>query len=175
MSIKCLTVVLDDDGNDICVLARSDNGDLNGHGEELKQFLRGFAIVRDLKVKDRRSVATNMGHLACVLVRFIRTNLGLVELLASGTRGIDEEYIYTIYPRHAAELFPSLLNLRVEAAFPPYGEIDGLSSSKMTVIYDGLLDEFNPHQVQLTWEHASDTIHTQVGVHAMAANSAMAG
>lgn len=172
MSLKCLTVVIDDDGSEICVLARGGNGDLNGHGEDLKQFLRGFAIVRDLKVKDRRSVAVNMGQLACLLIKHIRTNLGTVELLPTGTRSVGEEYIYSVYPRHAAEVCPSLLNIRVEISHPSYSDIDPANESTMTVVYDGLLDEFNPPQVLMNWERTSDLLADHPRVQRTAANAA---
>ena len=53
MSIKCLTVVLDEKGQDVCIFSLSMNGQLTGHGQELKQLLRGYTIIYDLRIKDR--------------------------------------------------------------------------------------------------------------------------
>src|SRR5690349_21004379 len=114
MSVKCLTVVLDDDGKEVCVLYSSTNGQLTGHGEDLKALLCGYTIIHNLRSKDRANIAVNLRHLAVILIKKIRPINGLLEMLPSGTRNIGEEYVYTVYPRHTSAKLPSLLNLRIE-------------------------------------------------------------
>src|SRR4051794_34158054 len=116
MSVKCLTVVLDDEGRELCTLSLGVNGQLTGHGRELKQLLRGYAVVHDLRIKDRRATALSPGHLAVLLIRRLRPIAAPLEMQPVGTRSTGEEYIYTIYPRHTSSKFPSLVNLRIEAA-----------------------------------------------------------
>ncbi|MEP6789507.1 MAG: hypothetical protein ABJB40_13795 [Acidobacteriota bacterium] len=174
MSVKSLTVIQDDGGNDICVLSRNINGDLTSHGEELKRFLRGCVISKDGYIKDSRHSAASMGHLAVQMIKRLQINIGLIEMLPAGTRDQGEEYIYSIYPRHALLEQPSLLNLRVEAAFPHYTEIDPNNQSKMTVLYDGLLDEFDANVVRAQWEHAADELDHFVDTQVELAKSAAA-
>ncbi len=158
MSVKSLTVITNDEGKDVCVLSRDIDGYLTGHGEYLRNFLRGYLITREAKSKDNRKAITKIGRLAALLVAEFKSGIGDFELLPAGTRDQGEEYLYTIYARHSSLKTPSLLNLRVEVAFPQYSEIDPSNNSRMTVIYDGLLDEFDPHEVQSNWEHAEDEL-----------------
>jgi hypothetical protein len=148
MAVKCLTVVLNEDGQELCTLSLGVNGQLTGHGRELKQLLRGYAIVHDLRIKDRRATAFSPGHLAVLLIKRLRPMPALLEMQPMGARKLGEEYIYTIYPRHTSSKLPSLLNLRIEMC--------SQSQDARTVIYDGLLDEFDPHAVEAEWSHPAD-------------------
>lgn len=159
MSVKCLTVIPDDEGKDVCVLSRTIDGYLTGHGEYLRNFLRGYLITREAKAMDHRNAAPTIGRLAAKLIAEFKAGIGDFELLPAGTRDQGEEYRYTICARHSALKIPSLLNLRVEVAFPRYAEIDSSNASKMTVIYEGLLDEFDPHEVQAQWEHGEEELN----------------
>jgi len=62
MSIKCLTVVLDENGQEVCIFSVSMNGQVTGHGQELKQLLRGYKIIHDMRIKDRRATAVSLRH-----------------------------------------------------------------------------------------------------------------
>ena len=153
MGVKSLTIVLDDEGTEICVLQRSIDGYLSGHGEDLKRVLRGHVITREYRSKDHSKAAVSMEHLAVLLIKDFRWGVGFSELLPCGTRDRGEDYVYTVYPRHTSPKLPSLLNLRVEAVFPKYTGPDLNKESTRTVIYDGLLDEFIPNEVQETVEY----------------------
>lgn len=164
MGIKSLTVVSDDDGKDVCVLSRDMDGDLTGHGAYLRKFLRGFIIARRSRPADQRSTVPSMGRLAAILIAEFRSGIGEFELLPSATRGVDEDYVYTIYPRHSTPSTPSLLNLRVEAAFASHrGSSQGTDT--MTVLYDGLLDEFEPCGVLDHWSCTSDEFESRLDAH----------
>ena len=172
MGIKSLTIVLDDEGRDICVLSRSIDGYLTGHGDDLKRLLRGHVITRESRSKDHRKIAFSMGHLAVILIKDYRWGIGFFELLPGGTRDQEAEYIYTVYPRHTASKIPSLLNLRVEALFPEYTGTPLPKDYTRTVIYDGLLDEFNPNEVQAKWECSEDELDQLVDTEIALAESA---
>ncbi len=171
MGVKSLTVVLDDEGRDICVLSRSIDGYLSGHGEDLKRFLRGHVVTRELRTKDNRKVATSMGHLAVLLIKDFRSGIGLFELLPCETRDQGEEYVYTVYPRHNSTKAPSLLNLRIEATFPTFTGPDRAGESTRTVIFDGLLDEFDPKEVEAQWECSEEDMDKLVDAEVALAGS----
>lgn len=158
MSVKSLTVVLDDDGREICVLMRTLDGHLTGHGVDLRNFLRGYIISRESKSADNRKTTSTIGRLAAKLIAEFNSGVGDFELLPCGTRRVGEEYIYFVLARHASPATPSLLNLRVEAVFQHYAEIEPENKSRTTVIYDGLLDEFDPHETQVQWSHGQDEL-----------------
>ncbi|MBK8464936.1 MAG: hypothetical protein IPL32_03820 [Chloracidobacterium sp.] len=172
--MKSLTIVLDDEGRDICVLSRSIDGDLTGHGDDLKRLLRGHLITRESRSKDHHKVAFSMGHLAVTLIKDSKWGIGFFKLLPCGTRDYGEEYIYTVYPRHTASKTPSLLNLRIETLFPEYTGTDSPKNHTWTVIYDGLLDEFNPNEVQAQWECSEDELDQLVDTEIALAASATA-
>lgn len=159
MSVKSLTVVADDDGRDLCVLSRNIDGHLTGHGVDLRDFLRGYIITRQPKTADKRKTVSTIGWLAVTLITEFKTGMGDFELLPSGTRDTGEEYIYTVYARHTSRKLPSLLNLRVEVTYPRYAEINPNNDSKTTIIYDGLLDEFDPPEVQAQWSQGQDELN----------------
>lgn len=171
MGVKSLTVVLDDEGRDICVLSRSIDGYLSGHGEDLKRFLRGHVINRELPTKDNRKVAASMGHLAVLLIKNFRLGIGLFELLPCETRDQGEEYVYTVYPRHTSAKAPSLLNLRIEAPFPSFTGLGPSLESSRTLIYDGLLDEFDPKEVEAQWECSEEDMDKLVDAEVALAGS----
>lgn len=175
MGVKSLTVVLDDEGRDICVLSRSLDGYLNGHGDDLKRSLRGHVIAREVRSKDHRKIAYSMGHLAVLLIKEFRWGIGIFELLPGGTRGCGEEYIYTVYPRHTSPKAPSLLNLKVETLFPGYTGNDLPKASTTTVIYDGLLDEFDPNETQARWEYSETELDHLVDTEIEIGSAAKAG
>lgn len=118
MSIKSLTIVLDDEGREICVLFRNLDGDLDGHGEYLRRVLRGHVVTRESCLKKHRKASMNMGQLAVLLIKEFRYGIGFFELKPCGTREVGEEFIYVIYPRNASPRSLSLLNFRVETYFP---------------------------------------------------------
>lgn len=174
MSIKSLTVVLDDDGREICILFRNLDGDLNGHGDYLRRVLRGHVITRTFCVKEHRKAAVSMGQLAVLLIREFRYSIGLLELKPCGTRGLGEEFVYTVYPRHASPNFLSLLNLKVETYFPLQSENDLPAKQTTTVIYDGPLDEFDANHVQSQWECREEEVDILVDRQIEMARSAKA-
>jgi hypothetical protein len=85
MSVKSLTVVLDDDGKEVCVLSRTLDGHLTGHGVDLKNFLRGFIITRQSKSADSRKTVASIGRLAALLIAEFQAGTGDFELLSPGS------------------------------------------------------------------------------------------
>jgi hypothetical protein len=175
MSVKSLTVVADDDGRDVCVLLRTLDGHLTGHGAELRAFLRGYIIARS-RIIDGEKAASTIGRLASALVSEFSVGIGDFELLPSDTRHVGEEYVYTVYAHHTIPKMPSLLNLRIEADFSRFKTNDSADDDKrMTVIYDGLLDEFDPMEVLAQWSHGPDALQDYVDARVAQARAAVVG
>lgn len=84
MSVKSLTVVLDDDGKEVCVLSRTLDGHLTGHGVDLRNFLRGFIIKRGSKSADSQKTVANIGRLAALLIAEFHSGTGEFELRSPG-------------------------------------------------------------------------------------------
>jgi len=93
MSTPCLTVIKDEDGGEICVLYRHWDGYPDGHGTELKNFLKGKALTNGV---GRVGTFNGMHCLAAALVAHFKDGPGRIYLYAPGTRDVGEEYIYTV-------------------------------------------------------------------------------
>ena len=91
MSTRCLTIFKNELGEEICVLYRHSDGDPSGHGKELKEFLNGYGTT-----KKPTGAFNGMGCLAAQVVAHFKKGVGNFYLYPPGTRGFDEEYIYTI-------------------------------------------------------------------------------
>lgn len=136
MGTRCLTVIKDENDEEIVVMYRQLEGYPSGHGKDLKEFLDGFYIVNGYTVKDKESekVANGMSCLAAQLIAHFKTGIGDFYLEKANTRDIDEAYIYTIYCNSESWNFAKpkyFLNIKVESE---------------NVIYDGPVSEFDPNQ-----------------------------
>lgn len=97
MGTRCLTVIKDDTGEEICVLYRQYDGYPSGHGKELKKFLAGKTIINGYgSEKDYEKHFNGMTCLAASLVAHFKTTIGGFYLYPAGTRDTREEYIYEI-------------------------------------------------------------------------------
>lgn len=95
MSTPALTVVLDEEGNDIMVLYRHWDGYPEAHGQELKDFLFGRKIVNGI-MDDKSKDFNGINCLAASLVAYFKKDIGDFYLYPAGTRDMGEEYIYFI-------------------------------------------------------------------------------
>ena len=119
MGTAALTVIQDEQGDEIAVLYRHYDGYEEGHGADLKECLTGVK-------------SNGASCLAASIVSKFKTEWGNFYLYAAGTRNLGEEYIYTVsYGRP--------LQLKVWAVRHNYP--DG-----GTVLFDGDLADYNPPQ-----------------------------
>jgi len=95
MSTRSLTVVLDEEGNDVMVLYRHWDGYPDAHGQELKKFLFGRKIVNGIGANDKNNF-NGMECLAASLVAHFKKGIGDFYLYPADTRDMGEEYIYYI-------------------------------------------------------------------------------
>lgn len=142
MGTRCLTVIKDENNEEIVVMYRQMDGYPSGHGKDLKEFLDGFYVVNGYTQEDSKSekAANGMSCLAGQLIAHFKTGIGGFYLEKAGTRDCGESYIYTVYcdanpeswgkpqgskPKH-------FLNIKVEHF--------------ENVIYDGPVSTFDPEQ-----------------------------
>lgn len=151
MGTRSLTIVLDEDGGDICVLYRQFDGFVTGHGADLKEFFRGFHVVNGYGTDTPKRTANGMGCLAAQLISHFKKEIGGFYLYPSGTRDCGEEYIYTIYQKNDHVVLPNALFLKVQAGAVTFFGMPGTKQANMPAIYDGLLEEFEPADVQASW------------------------
>ncbi len=96
MSTRCLTVIQDKDGKENCVMYRHCDGYPDGHGKELKDFLRGMEVVNGIQC-DYERVANGIGCLSAQIVsHFKKSDVGGIYLHPPDTRNLGEDYIYFV-------------------------------------------------------------------------------
>ncbi len=115
MGTRSLTVILDEERNEICVLYRQYDGYPTGHGKELKEFLDGFSVVNGFGSSDPPKSANGMGCLAAQIIGHFKSGIGGFYLHQAGTRDCGDEYIYTIYLDKAGQKSPLRLFLKIQA------------------------------------------------------------
>lgn len=101
MGTRSLTVVVDkswDKEEEICVMYCQCDGYPSGHGEELKQFLRGMKIVNGINsTLSGTKFANGIPCLAAQLIaHFKKDREGGFYLHPAGTRGCGADYVYIV-------------------------------------------------------------------------------
>ena len=129
MGTRSLTVMLDEYDEEIAILYRQYDGYPDGHGAELKEFLKDFVIVNGFTPGETRKIANGGGCLAALVVAYFKQSVGGFYLMAAGTRDAGEEYIYTIRPTGAG------ITLKVE---------DVRWARHPEILYEGPVQDFNP-------------------------------
>ena len=156
MGTRSLTIVLDEEGREICVIYRQFDGYPTGHGGELKAFLKSFHVVNGFGSHTPVRAANGMPCLAAQLIAHFKTGIGGFYLYPSGSRDMGEEYIYTIYQKTDHVVLPQSLFLRIQAGAITFFGFPGTNQANMPVIYDGLLDDFDPETVQQQWQESDE-------------------
>lgn len=82
---------------EIAVLYKQFDGFPDCWGTELKEFLKGKKIVNGYSIKNKENGDFNgMGNLAVQVIDHFAEGIAQFHLHQAGTRGCQEEYIYTI-------------------------------------------------------------------------------
>jgi len=97
MGTKCLTVIKDNGGKEICVLYRQMDGYLEGHGMDLAIFLQNMTIINGISSGDNSNKANGMDCLAAQIIAYFKDGIGSFYLYPANTRNCGEEYIYEVY------------------------------------------------------------------------------
>jgi hypothetical protein len=118
MGTRSLTIVTDECDKEIAVMYRQFDGYPAGHGQELASFLAGMMLVNGLPLqmpKDTK-IANGMECLAAQIVAHFKTKPGAIYLCAAGTRGVCEEYDYTVYTRSDGHIYVRVEEVYVDGA-----------------------------------------------------------
>lgn len=94
MSTRSITVFNDEENKEICVMYRQMDGYPEGHGKELKDFLKDNVIVNG--IGGEKKAFNGMGCLTASVIAHFKKGIGGFYIYPAGTRDIGEEYIYTI-------------------------------------------------------------------------------
>ena len=136
MGTRCLTIVKDDhSGKDIIVLYRQFDGYPDGHGAELKEHFGGFVIGNGRTGQLR--YANGMQCLAAQVVAAFKTEDGGFYLYPSDTRECGEEYRYELDNRDG--------KIGLKLYDGPITMFGFGGEDCTNLIYDGLLDDFDPN------------------------------
>lgn len=156
MGTRSLTVILDEYGHEICVLYRQMDGYPTGHGADLKEFLQGFRTVNGFGPDKGLKLANGMGCLAGQIISHFKKEIGGFYLYTAGTRDCGEEYIYTVYQKKDHVILPDAIFLKIQAGSVTFFGMPGTKQTNMPVIFDGLLDEFDPPVVENNWRNRDE-------------------
>lgn len=149
MGTRSLTLIKQHDGVEIAVLYRHHDGYPTGHGADIKRVLAGKQVLSGLGA-DLTKMVNGDGDMAVQLIVGLKVALGDVKkdgqvnagglyLYPPGTRDCWEEYVYEVYcgappTKSSAGGAIRLVVHRGDACGP--------------VIYDGPLDDFDPHSCE---------------------------
>ena len=150
MGTRSLTIVRDEQGNEIVNMYRQFDGYPNGHGSELLERFASTRLTCGFSPDDMNNtaVANGMECLAAQVVGHFKPQMtpGGIYLYPAGVRDCGEEYIYELYSSKE----PRTLNLKITSTFG-----DGI------VLYDGTLSEFDPEagqeKMERVWEKSRET------------------
>lgn len=97
MGTRSLTFVYEDN-KAIINMYRQFDGYPEGHGQELADFLGGFAaITNGIRVGETRKTANGMGCLAAQLVANFKTEVGGFYLYPTSAKDCGQDYEYHVY------------------------------------------------------------------------------
>lgn len=132
MSTRSITILKDSwtDHKEIVVMYRQTDGYLDGHGKDLAEFLNGIVVVNGISLRETGERIANGGScLAAQVVEHFKNLFGVggIYLHSAGTRGCDEEYVYTVIPEVGKEIIL---------------QVDGGFESNMTRLFEGTPSRF---------------------------------
>ena len=115
MGTRCITVVEDEEGNELCRIFRGFDGYPSVHGDELVAFLARGRVQERIEMTDEKSFL-GMGDVASSLITYLKSYRedhkdpssrskkwrepspvgNKVSLMPAGTKNVGEDYIYTV-------------------------------------------------------------------------------
>lgn len=97
MDKQSLTVLLNDDGQEIAVLHKTQQGEPRRYGAALVRYLKPFKLVRGFDSRLERGQVTNsMACLAAQIIAKFKVDVGGLYIYPAGTRNCEEDYLYTV-------------------------------------------------------------------------------
>lgn len=145
-----------DDGEELAVLYRQFDGYLEGHGKDLRDFLKDFEVVNGIGDKTRK-IANGMGCLAAQVIAHFKKEVGNFYLYPAGTRDVGEEYVYTLSVLGAT----GMINLKVQSGDMTFFGLPGTKQADMNVLYDGPIGSFDWEEVKKKEEEQDESTTSQ--------------
>ena len=94
MGTPSLTRICDEDGDAICAMYGTFDGNISDHGMELAKFMDGFQIMHGLPLGASGKIANGAGCFAAQLIAHFKTEPG--GFYITSTDHEEEDYIYDI-------------------------------------------------------------------------------
>jgi len=103
MSTRSLTIFKEETGQEICVMYRQMDGYPEGHGKDLKDFLKDTILVNGIRMSETRKSFNGMGCLTASVIAHFKKGIGNFYIYPAKTRDVGEVYIYTITGKEGKE------------------------------------------------------------------------
>lgn len=144
MGTRSLTHIKDGNDRTLITFYRQMDGYPTGHGQELADFLKPFALVNGIGLNESRQIANGMGCLAAQVLAYFKNDQGVGGIYVQIPDASDcgEEYTYTIRPAEGINPYnpPSsgaFLRLTCQKVYGEGG-----------VLYDGPPEDFDGAEIE---------------------------
>ena len=153
MSVRSLTVVLDEHERELMTMYRHGGGDPEQHGQELADFLARGRLVNGFTLDEQDEIVFNgMGCLAAWIIIEFKDGPGNVYLLPPGTRDIGEDYVYTVYPQNGR------IKMRVGTCITMYSDTFKKFKKYPVVLFDDDVSKYVGTEVEKVEDKMMDEI-----------------
>jgi hypothetical protein len=152
MGTRSLTVFLNEEGQEICVMYRQFDGHPDSHGQELANFLKHKELVNGYSMDKQATCFNGMPCVAAQVIGHFKRNekTGLPDaggfyLYPPGTRDAGEEYLYTVYQITPPQDFEGggVIGLKVQAGAMTMFGLPGTKQKNMPLLYDGPVGKYD--------------------------------
>ena len=96
MGTRAVTIIKNENGDDICNLYRQYDGYPECHGKELVEFLRDIVIVNGLGASEAEKIANGMGCLAAQIIAHFKDTPGGFYLYPVTQADQGQDYTYIV-------------------------------------------------------------------------------
>ena len=149
MGTRSLTII-QDNGKDLATIYRHWDGYPEAHGQDLKNWFADCEIVNGYTSgQDRSKVINGIGCLAALVCAKLFENGHDPRVLFPETREVGEEYIYILSCYGNEQNFGcSVGPIRLQVYDGPMTAFGMGGENCTNLIYDGLLKDFDPEQLE---------------------------
>lgn len=138
-------VTVERNGEELITLYRHWDGYPSVAGRAILEALRNVRVVNGRRHGDDKDCKpiNGIGRLACELIAKVQNDAEF-DVMPTGTRNVGEEYIYTLYVDDADGHGIPVGRPMLKVISGPMTMFGHGGEDCINLIYDGLLDDFNP-------------------------------